>query len=631
MLDIMRKNASGWIVKILFAVIIVVFVFAFGMSGLNSTGDPVLAKVGDQVVTRAEFETVYQRMAEAVSRSNPDVPREQLQSPEFRKMVLGDLLSRKLLLAEAEKLGIAASDKEVFAGIAVQKGFQDANGRFDKDIYAAVLRQNRMTPAQFEADFKQQLIMSKVKDAVASSARVTAEQARQMYDWVGEQVRIDYIQVKAAMFVDDAAVSGDEVNAFYEANKERFKIPERIKIRQLVFTPVELAKNQAVTDEEVAAYYAANQASMEEGEQVKARHILVMVKDTDPDSVKTEAKKKIEMVLEKAKSGEDFAKLAQEYSEGPTGPSGGDLGWFGRGAMVPAFEEAAFGAAKGDIVGPVKSRFGWHVIKVEDRKEGSARTLDDAKDEIRIQIAQEKASEQVQDLLDQSLDRLVSGMTLEDIAKELGLEVVSGEPMPADFLSQAYGVTPEVTQALKELAPGKAYESPVNINGGYMLVEKVEDVPAAYMEIDKVTPAITNLLKNQKTAELAGNKADEIHKALIADPVGAEKTYERKIAVSEPFDRQGNITGLGASQELAEAVFAAKDTAWLPDVYVINNSAVIARLDERIPASEATWEQQKDFWMEQAGNAYKQEMLAAYMDELSKNADIEITRPDLLQ
>ena len=542
MLDKIRESASGWIVKVLFAIIIVVFVFAFGLSGLNSTGDPVLATVNDQVVTRAEFETAYQRSAEAVSRSNPNIPREQLQSPEFRKMVLGDLLSKKLLLAEADKLGISASDKEVFAGIAVQAAFKGADGKFNKDVYAATLRQNRMTPAQFEVDYKQELIMDKVKAAVASSASVTPEQARQMYDWVGEQVRIDYIQVKAAMFVDDFTVSDDEVKAYFEANKERFKIPERIKIRQLVFTPGELSKHQEVNDEEVAAYYAANQASMEEGEQVKARHILIMAKDSDPESVQSEAKKRIDMVLEKALSGADFAKLAQEYSEGPTGPTGGDLGWFGRGAMVPAFEEAAFAAAKGEIVGPVKSRFGWHVIKVEDRKEGSARTMDEAKDEIRLQIAQEKASEQVQELLDQSLDRLVSGMSLDAIAEELGLNVVTSEPMPADFLAQSQGLSPEAAQLIKDLAPGKAHEAPISINGGYMLVEKVEDIPATYVEIEQVTPAITNILKAQNAAELARNRADEIHKALLADPAAAEKTYERKIATSEPFDRQGNIT-----------------------------------------------------------------------------------------
>ncbi|MBG0791497.1 MAG: SurA N-terminal domain-containing protein [Desulfovibrionaceae bacterium] len=631
MLDIMRKNASGWIVKILFAVIIIVFVFAFGMSGLNSTGDPVLATVDDQVVTRAEFEAVYQRMAESVSRSNPEVSRDQFQTPEFRKMVLGDLLSRKLLLSEADKLGISASDKEVFAGIAAQKAFHDADGKFNKEHYAAILRQNRMTPAQFEADFKNQLIMGKVRAAVAASAQITPDQARQMFDWVGEKVRIDYIQVKSAMFVDDAAVSDADVKAYYDANKERFKVPDRIVLRELVFTPVELAKHQQVTDEEVAAYYAANQASMQEGEQVKARHILVMVKDSDSKEKKAEAKKKIDEVLAKAEAGADFAKLAQEYSEGPTGPSGGDLGWFGRGAMVPPFEQAAFDAAKGEVVGPVQTRFGWHVIKVEDHKEGSARTLDEAKDEIRLQIAQEKASEQVQDLLDQSLDRLVSGMKLEDIAKELGLAVTTTEPMPADFMTQAYGVAPEVAEALKGLAPGKAHESPVAINGGYMLVEKAEDIPASYMELDKVAPAITNMIKAQKTAELANNRAEEIHKALLADPAAAEKTFERKIATSDPFDRQGNIPDLGMSRELADAAFAAKDSAWLPKVYTVGNSAVIARLDQRIPAPESAWEGQKDFWMDQAGNVYKQELLAAYMDQLSKNATIEITRPDLLK
>lgn len=631
MLDKMRENASGWIVKILFAIIIIVFVFAFGLSGLNSTGDPVLAKVNDDVVTRAEFEEAYQRMAESVSRSNPEVSRDQLQSPEFRRMVLGDLISRKLLLGEAEKLGIAASDKEVFAGIAAQEGFAGTDGKFDKNVYAAVLRQNRLTPAKYEADYKRQIVMTKVRNAVAASAAVTPEQARRMYDWVNEKVGIDYIQVKSSMFVDDVTVSEDDIKAYYEANKERFKVPERVKIRRLVFTPEALAGHQEVTDEEMAAYYAANQASMAEGEQVKARHILIMVKDSDPEEKRAEAKKKIDEVYEKARSGADFAKLAQEYSEGPTGPSGGDLGWFGRGAMVPPFEEAAFGAEKGDVVGPVKTRFGWHVIKVEDRKEGSARTLDDAKDEIRTQIAREKASEQVQEMLDQSLDRLVSGMKIGDIASELGLEVASGEPMPVETLTRAYGVAPEVAEAIGKLAPGESYHSPVSINGGYMLVEKVEDIPATHLELDQVAAAITRALKTQKTAELAMNKAQEIHKALLADPAKAEKTYERRIATSRPFDRQGNIPDLGTSKELADAVFTAKDDSWLPDLYTIGTDVVIARLDQRVPAPESTWEEHKDFWMQQTGNVYRQEMLAAYMDELSKNADIEITRPDLLQ
>lgn len=631
MLDKMRENASGWIVKILFAIIIIVFVFAFGMSGLNSTGDPVLATVNDQVVTRAEYEVAYQRMAEAIGRSNPNISREQFQTPEFRQMVLGELISKKLLLDEADRLGISASDKEVFAGIAAQPSFKGTDGKFSKEIYASALRQIRMTPTQFEADYKQELIMDKVKDAVASTAQVTQDQARQMFNWVGEQVSIDYIQVKSSMFADDVAVSDEEVNEYFEANKERFKIPEQVKVRQLVFTPAELAQHQEVTEEEIAAFFAANQAAMQEGEQVKARHILVMAKDSDPDSVKEEAKKKIDMVLEKAQAGEDFAKLAQEYSEGPSGPSGGDLGWFGRGAMVPPFEKAAFETAKGEIAGPVKTQFGWHIIKVDDRKEGSSKTLDEAKDEIRVQIAQEKASEQVQNLLDESLDRLVSGMNIEDIAKELGLNAVSAEPMPANFMAQAYGISPDAAKIIEELAPGKAHEAPIAINGGYMLVEKIEDIPASYVDLEKAKPSIVNILKGQKASELAKAKADEIHAELQADSAKAEKVYERKIATSEPFDRQGNITGLGFSKELADAVFAAKDENWLPQVFTVGNSVVLARLDSRIPASDDTWKEQKDFWMDQAGNAYKQEMLAAYMDQLSKNADIEITRPDLLQ
>lgn len=631
MLDKMRENASGWIVKILFAIIIIVFVFAFGMSGMNSTGDPVLATVNDQIITRAEFETAYQRMAEAVRRNNPNIGNEQFSTPQFKQLVLGELISKKLLLAEGAKLGISASDAEVFAGISSQPMFKDANGNFDKNVYQGALRQIRMTPSQFENEFKQELIMDKVKAAVATSANVSEEQARQIFNWIGEQVRIQYIQVKASMYVDDIKVSDDEIKAYYDENKDRFKIPEQLRLRTLSFTPAAMAKYQDVTEEEIAAYYAANQGALQQDEQIKARHILIMTKDTDPEDVQNKAKNKIEEIYQMAKAGDDFAALARTYSEGPSGPSGGELGWFGRGAMVPPFEEAAFALGKGEISEPVRTQFGWHIIQVEDIKDASSRELDEVRDELKQQIAEEKASEKVQDLLDESLDRLVSGMKLEAIADELGLEAVTSEPMPANFLARAFGVTPEAAKTIEELAVETSHHAPIAVNGGFMLVEKIEDLPESVVALDKVKQAITAALNQQKALEMAKAEADKIHAALVADSAKAEKTYERRIVLSEPFDRQGNITGLGQSRPLAEAVFAAKDTAWLPEVYPMGASVVIARLDERVPASEDTWKDQKEFWMQQASQTYQQELMAAYMDNLSKTADVQIARPDLLQ
>jgi len=633
MLEIMRNNASGWIVKILFAVIIFIFVFAFGMSGLNDTGDPTVATVNGQTISRAEYQQMYERAAENLRRSNPDLPSAQLRSPEFKQMVLGQLISEKLLLDQAQKLGIRASDKEVAQGIASVAAFKDAKGNFDKQRYLAALREVRMTPAEFETSYRQDLTMQRVKDAVAASADVSEAQARQIFDWIGEQARLDYIEVLPVDFRKDIKVGESEIEAYYKANQDRFQIPAQITLRTLSFTPAYLSKFQAVTDDEIEKYYAANKDAMQEPEQIHARHILVTVKDSDSAAAREKAKERIDKIYKEAKAGADFAKLAEDNSDGPSAPNGGDLGWFGEGAMVPDFEMVAFALKKGEVSEPVKTRFGWHVIKVEDKKEGTTETLEEAKAEIKNRLAEEKGSDKANDLLDQATDRLVSGMALTDIAAELGLETETTDPMPAQYLAQTFGMSADTAKAVAALDAGAAYKSPVAINGGYMLVEKVEDTPPSIMALDLVRQTIVNTLKNQKGAELAQNEADKIHAALTGpDAKTAARKYGSRIKTTKPFNRQGNIPELGQSQPLAKAAFNAQGKDWFKLVYTMpGGGAVLARLNERIPASDANWKEQKQFWMDQAGQNYRREAVAAFMDDLSKNAEVEIARPDILK
>lgn len=633
MLEIMRENASGWIIKILFAVIIIAFVFAFGMSGLNSSGDPTVATVNGQVITRADYETMYNRAAENIRRANPDLPPAQVRSPEFKQRVLGELISQKLLLGEADKLGIRASDKEVAAGIAAIAAFRDANGKFDQARYQAALREIRQTPAEFEESYRSDLTMEKVKDAVAASVDVSETQARQIFDWISEQVRLDYIEVLPVDFRNEIKIGEAEVEAYYKANQDRFSIPAQVTLRTLAFTPANLAKYQTVTDDEIKDYYAANKDTLGEPETIHARHILVAVKDSAPQAEQDKAKARIDKLYQEAKSGADFAELAVKNSDGPSAPNGGDLGWFGKGAMVPAFEAAAFALNKGEVSKPVRTPFGWHIIKVEDKKESTVKTLDEAKDEIKTRLAEEKASDKANDLLDQATDRLVSGMPLKNIAAELGIETVTTDPMPAQFLAQTFGMNVEAAKAVTGLTPGEAYKSPVAVNGGYMLVEKAEDIPASVMALPLVRQTITNTLKDQKGAELAQQEAEKIHAALTGPDAGAAaKKYASRIKTTQPFNRQGNIPELGQSQPLAKAAFNAPDKNWFKLVYTMpGGGAVVARLNERIPSSDKNWQEQKQFWLAQVGQNYRHEAVAAFMDDLSKNAEIDIARPDILK
>jgi peptidyl-prolyl cis-trans isomerase D len=629
----MRNNASGWIVKILFAVIIFIFVFAFGMSGLNNSGDPTVATVNGQVISRAEYQQMYERAAENLRRSNPDLPPAQTRSPEFKQMVLGQLISEKLLLDQAQKLGIRASDQEVAQGIASVAAFKDANGNFDKQRYLGALREIRMTPAEFEESYRQDLTMDRVKAAVAAPADVSEAQARQIFDWISEQASLDYIEVLPADFRKKVDVDEAEIEAYYKANQDRFQIPAQVTLRTLSFTPAYLAKFQTVTDDEIAEYYEANKDALQEPEQIHARHILVTVKESDSEADRQKAKERIDKLYKEARAGADFAKLAKDNSDGPSAPNGGDLGWFGRGAMVPDFEQAAFALDKGEVSEPVKTRFGWHIIKVEDKKAGTTRTLEESKDEIKNRLAEEKGSDKANDLLDQATDRLVSGMALNDIASELGIETETTDPMPAQYLAQTFGMSPDTAKAVGDLAPGAAYKGPVPINGGYMLVEKVEDIAPSIMALDLVRQTIVNTLKDQKGAELAQNEADKIHAALTGpDAKAAARKYASRIKTSKPFNRQGNIPELGQSQPLAKAAFNAEGKDWFGLVYTMpSGGAVVARLNERIPASDEAWKEQKQFWMDQAGQNYRREAVAAFMDDLSKNAQVEIARPDILK
>ncbi|WP_285906538.1 SurA N-terminal domain-containing protein [Pseudodesulfovibrio pelocollis] len=631
MLEIMRENASGWIVKILFGIIIVVFVFAFGMSGLDTGQDPVLATVNNQIITRAEFEDAFQRAAEGLRSTNPEVTPAQLQDPQFKQMVLGELINNRLLLDEAARLGITASDEEVFAAITRQSYFWNQAGAFDRDIYLAALRSIRMTPTQFETSFKRELIAGKVTDMIRRTALATPEQARQIFDWVGEEARVDYILSAPADFLARASVNEAEVEEFYTANEARFMVPEQVRVRYLLFTPRDLAARQEVSDEEIEAYFRANAATMRQEEAVKASHILIQTSDSDSEEKQADARKRIDAVHALAKAGGDFAALARQHSEGPSAPGGGDLGWFGRGDMVPEFEAAAFATPEGQVTEPLRTQFGWHIIFVEDRKEAGELALDDVRQDISRAIAEEKASDQVSDLLDEAMDLLASGMALDAVADELGMLAVTSSPIPAQGLVQGFGLTPEAAGVVMRIPTGESHKTPLSIDGGYMLVEKVEDIPAAPLPLDEVRESIMASISQRKAFELAMADAQAVLERLTGpDAERAAAELAGRIKTSESFDRQGFVPGLGQNRNLADAAFGATGSEWLPEPFALEAGVIVARLKEIIPASDADWAEQKDAWLEQANRNYQFEALNAYMTNLRQQADVDIARPDLL-
>ncbi len=632
MLEIMRENAQSWIIKILFAIIILAFVLTFGLGGFNSKGDPIVAYVDDDPISRVQFEIKLARFVENL-RKNRHLTAEQLESPQLKQMVLDDMISRLLMMHEAQKLGITISDDEVYKAISSMPAFWNKTKHFDKNRYAALLRQSRTTPEQFEAEFRQNLIQGKLQRFVSKTAQATPAQGRALYNWLREQARIKYLIVNPEDFLNRKSVAptDEDIAKFYKDHQDKFQKPATAKFEFIAFTPRELAATQPVTDEELKTYYDEHKAGYQQKEQIKARHILISL---DPAASPAEVEKslaKIKKVLAKAKNGSNFAALAKKYSEGPSAATGGDLGWFGHGAMVKPFEVAAFALKKGEISQPVRTNFGWHIIKIEDRKEPRQQAFDEVREDIRDTIAEDKAADKVSDLMDESMDRLFSGMTLKEIAKELKLEVSTSPMVSVAQVQKVFGMTAEAAEVLFNAPVGQKPKTPLAIENGYVLAEKLKEEPTAPIPLEKVSAQIGQTLRSQNAAKMAKEHAQDV----LAKLTGKKATealaqYRSSMKVSDSFRRQGPIPSLGQNQKLISAIFKGKETAWLPEVYRTQAGFVVASLAERIDAPEAEWEKEKDSWVKTASDRYSQEMFQAYLDTLHSKANIEIVRPDLL-
>lgn len=632
MLDIMRQKAQGWGIKVLFGIIILVFIFAFGMSGFDGNTDPVIAYVNDEPIPTQEFIKVYRQTADMLREQNPKIDPDQLQSPEFKKAILNQMINSKILESEAKRLGIGISNSELYNEISKIPAFSNTDGKFDKLRYQGFLQGRQMSAATFEQDMRKSSTIQKIQEYVAIPAEPTEAQARALFDWAGERAQIDYYYVSGADFLDKANVSDSEIEAYYKANPNKFTIPASSTVKYISFTPEELAVYENVSPEEMNKYYAANKGHYKQDAQVKASHILILVDEkASPDEIK-KAEAKINKILAKAKSGQDFAKLAEKYSEGPSKSKGGELGWFSRGSMVKPFEEAAFKLKKGEISEPVRTRFGFHIIKIEDTRAAGQKSFDQVKSEIKSTIAQEKASDSISAKLDHALDLVASGMKLDAVAEELGIAVQTTAKATIENLTRAFGMTEDAAKSIIALPKGNTTEMPIAVDNGYLIAQKIEEIPAALSPLDEVKKDIKEFLSQKQAMMLAKAEATVVM-GKLSTPATAKEEFEsikKDLKTSESFGRDGFIPGLGMNPKLAETAFSSTKDTWMPQAFELPGGYVVARLDELIPPSDKAWESQKAAILSSLGRQQANEIINSFMHELRTKAKIEVVRPDLL-
>ena len=627
MLDVIRSNAQSWGVKIAFGIIILVFVF-WGVGGLTGGPSTVILTVNGEPITIQEFQRKYEQLEQQVRAQYPDIDAAGLKAMQLKQQLIQNLVLENILIQEAKRVGATVTPVELRKVVESFPAFQNAEGKFDPDAYLRMLKAQRNSPGNFEAELRNNMLINKLRTDVTAGAFVPEAEVRDLFRYEGERRILEYVLYPVGDFTSKVAVDDAQIKDYYDANQAAFTVPPQADVEYLLIGAEALAASQVVSDAAVADFYQKNAAQFATPEVAHARHILVRVDEKASAEDQAKAKARIEAVAARLKAGEDFAAVAKEVSEDPgSAVQGGDLGWFQHGQMVPEFDKAAFALKTGEVSEPVKTQFGWHLILLEERKEAGQKPLDEVKDQIHQRLAQDEAAGKVQEALEQVQLAVIGGKSLKEAGEPLKLEPKSTGLVDTTALSGMTGIKPENLPALLSAKPGTVLDTPFVTKAGYVVAKVNESKPQSVKPLEAVKDDITTRLQQDKARTLAFEAATAARKGFTAD---LPADLQAKVQKTDPVSRQGRLGALGVSPELAKAAFAAKPNEWLPVAYTLDGGAVIARVAEVVTPSDEDWKVAAHQITEAVLNAKREQMFRGFLSLLRNDAKIEMKNESIL-
>jgi peptidyl-prolyl cis-trans isomerase D len=553
MLNLMRKNAGTWLIKILLGAIVLVFVF-WGVGSFRDRGAGRVASVNGDPIMVQEYNEAYNHLVEEIKqRYGNRLNDEMLKMLQVKKQALDQLIEKRLLLTEAKRLNFIVSDEELSSSIKAIPAFQD-NGNFDNRRYRAVLTQNHLTPESFEVKQREFILMDKVKSLVSDSVKISDSEIEDAYQWKNSQIKIDYVLFDPSL-ISDIRLSEDEVKAYFDAHKDTYKTEPKRKTVYLQFMPEMYRSKVTLADSEIKDYFEANPGEFDTPKTVEASHILIKVAQDAKPEVVEKAKEKVLSIMKKAKEGKDFSELAKQYSDDPGGKNGGHLGAFKRDAMVEPFAEKAFSMNPGEISDPVRTKFGFHIIKVEKVNAAAALTFEQASPKIVKKLTDEKAKNIAYEDANAAYNAALNAEALSKVAAALKQQLITTEPFgrngpdgvrnPAQFAAAAFDLAPN---AISDI---------IDSGDAYYIFQVLEDIPESIPEFALVAQRVRADLTKEKQDEQALKDAGQC----LSDMKSGKllKAFQGKQGVktgtTDFFKRSDRIPDIGYEREISSVAF----------------------------------------------------------------------------
>jgi peptidyl-prolyl cis-trans isomerase D len=626
MLSLMRQKAGSWVIKAILFAIVVVFVF-WGVGSFDDRGGGNVATVNGETISFDEFNQSYNMLLDQYMRTfGNNLTDEMLKALNIKRQALDRIIDQRLLMEEARRLGLRISDEELVAAIQAIPAFQN-NGAFDPVRYEALLASNRLTPEMFEMNHRETMLIEKLQNILSSSVKVADPEAKEWYDWNEAEVDIRYVHFDPSTYTE-ISTSDEALAEFYEEHKEQYKTEKKRKAHFVRFAPAAFMDKVAVSDEEVREYFDANPEQFKQEKTVEARHILIKADQNAAEEVVEAAQKRAREAYNKAKEGADFAELAKTYSEGPTKDRGGFLGAFRKDAMVTPFAEKAFAMAAGEISEPVRTQFGWHVIKVEKINPASIKTFEEAAPDIRAKLRLEQSKSAAYDEAETLFDAAFEGDDLLQIAKSQQRQAETtplfAEKNPPSNIPNAKAFATEVfALSLMEISEVK------EIGDEFFLIQVAEEVLPEVKPMDAVKEQVRVDLEVQLREERAQKEAEAFLEKLKDDAALETIAAEEGLTVNSTgyFKRNKGVGEMALEQEVNQAAFKLSSERRVADqVLKGRNGYYVIELKDRKLPEEGGFADQKEQIVNMLLQQKQQKTMQALVKQLRDDSDISISQ-----
>jgi peptidyl-prolyl cis-trans isomerase D len=640
-----KKIVLSGLLLLICAAMVIAFVPGIGTDVGGAPGVGVVAKVSGESITAQEVREAARNMAQQQAQqygANASMLMPFLMQQATQRAA-DQLIDRQALVVEAQHLGLKATPQEVKDELQHGRYAQIffPGGTFVGEAeYQGMLQQHDLTPTIFEDSVAKEILIGKLQALITGSASVSDAAIRQEFTKQNTKVKFDYAVLKEDDIKKGLHPTNEELKAYYDSHQKSYanSIPEKRKIK---YAMIDLAKIQGavqVTQDDLQAYYNQHRDQYRVAEQAKVSHILIKTPLPGADGKVDEkgvadAQRRAEDLLKQLKAGAKFEDLARKYSEDPgSAKEGGSLGWIGKGRTVPEFEKAAFSLPKGQISDLVKSSYGFHIIRVDDRQDAHMKTLEEVKGEIEPILKQQKAQDLAQK---EAADLLQQAKTqgLDAAAAAKGVPVVTSDFFGRRDVLPGLGPAQQLMDAVFTAAE-KSLPDMASTSQGIAVFQLLAVQPPSTPTFEEIRTKVEEQFKNERANILLSQKTQELSDRAKSehDLKKAAKELGATVKTSDFVLPDGQVPDIGSLTGEAAVAFTMKPGDISGPITAGTNGIVISVVEVQAP-TEADFVAKRDQIRDTLLQGKEQELFGLFVtnlrEQMEKSGKIKINQEEL--